>query len=186
MKIPVLVKRGAAGTTTLAENVEALPAERYRVEKYLIASPADVDGDCIDDITELDDFGTMNPVNSAGSVDFSDGAAGIPEGVHVEVSVADEGRGIPAEQLPHLFRKFSRVEPDDPGGDTGLGLAICKGIVEAHGGRIWAESDGPGLGPRFTFTVPAVEEAASERHRPAVVVVGVTVILSTSFATEAV
>ena len=55
--LPVLVERGEAGTTTLAENVEAMPAERYRVEKYLIADPADVDGDCIDDITELDDFG---------------------------------------------------------------------------------------------------------------------------------
>ena len=43
--IPVLVKKGEAGTTTLAENVEALPEERYRVEKYLIADPADVDGD---------------------------------------------------------------------------------------------------------------------------------------------
>ena len=79
VEIPVLVKRGEAGTTTLAENIEALPAERYRVEKYLIADPADVDGDCIDDIIELDDFGNMNPVNAASSVDFKDGAVGIPD-----------------------------------------------------------------------------------------------------------
>ena len=85
----------------------------------------------------------------------------VRDGVHVAVSVADEGRGIPAENLPHLFRKFSRVQSEEPGGDTGLGLAICKGIVEAHGGRIRAESDGPGLGARFTFTLPAVEESAS-------------------------
>ena len=78
---------------------------------------------------------------------------------HVAVSVSDEGRGIPAESLPHLFRKFSRIEGETRGGDTGLGLAICKGIVEAHGGRIWAESEGPGLGTSFTFTLPAVEEA---------------------------
>ncbi len=77
--LPVLVKKGAAGTTTLAENVAALPAERYRVEKYLIADPADVDGDCIDDITELDDFGNMNPVNPAAAINFSDGALAISD-----------------------------------------------------------------------------------------------------------
>ena len=83
----------------------------------------------------------------------------LREGVHVAVSVSDRGRGIPAESLPLLFRKFSPIDSEDQGGDTGLGLAICKGIVEAHGGRIWADSDGPGLGARFTFTVPTVEEA---------------------------
>ena len=79
VEIPVLVKKGEAGTTSLAENVEAMPVERYRVEKYLIADPADVDGDCIDDITELDDFGTRNPVNAASTVDLTDGAVGIPD-----------------------------------------------------------------------------------------------------------
>ena len=83
----------------------------------------------------------------------------VQDGVHVAVSVTDEGRGIPAESLPHLFRKFSRLEDEEQGGDTGLGLAISKGIVEAHGGRIEAESDGPGMGARFTFTLPAVEGA---------------------------
>ena len=88
----------------------------------------------------------------------------VRDGVHVRVSVADEGRGIPTERLPNLFRKFSRRDDDDPGGDTGLGLAICKGIVEAHGGRIWAESEGPGLGARFTFTIPVIEQAAAQRR----------------------
>ena len=90
--------------------------------------------------------------------------AAAQEGVHVAVSVANEGRGISAERLPHLFGKFAPAEGEDgrrgPGG-SGLGLAICKGIVEAHGGRIWAESDGAGLGARFTFTLPGVEEAAT-------------------------
>ena len=79
LALPVLVKRGEAGTTTLAENVEALPAERYRVEKYLVAHPADIDGDCIDDITELDDLGNMSPVNPAAAIELSDGAVVIPD-----------------------------------------------------------------------------------------------------------
>ena len=73
------------------------------------------------------------------------------DGAHVAISVSDEGGGIPPEELPRLFR---RARPG-PGGGTGLGLAISKGIVEAHGGRIRAESAGPGLGARFTFTLPA-------------------------------
>ncbi|WP_420449636.1 ATP-binding protein [Candidatus Palauibacter sp.] len=83
------------------------------------------------------------------------------EGVHVAVSVIDEGPGIPAERLPHLFRKFARSARRDRGRGvgSGLGLAICKGMVEAHGGRIWAESAGQGPGARFTFTIPALDEA---------------------------
>ncbi len=83
----------------------------------------------------------------------------VRQDVYIAFSVIDEGRGIPAESLPHLFRKFSGTQFEEQGGDTGLGLAICKGIVEAHGGRIWAESDGPGLGARFTFTLPTVGES---------------------------
>ena len=83
----------------------------------------------------------------------------VREDVRVAVSVSDQGRGIPAESLPRLFQRFSRIDSGEQGGGTGLGLAVCKGIVEAHGGRIWAESDGPGLGARVTFTIPTVEQA---------------------------
>ena len=88
----------------------------------------------------------------------------VREDFHVAVSVADEGRGIPSERLPYLFRKFTRTDGDDLGSGvagSGLGLAICKGIVEAHGGRIWAESEGLGMGARFTFTIPTVEMSGS-------------------------
>ncbi len=85
----------------------------------------------------------------------------VRDGVHVAVSVADHGRGIPPERLPHLFRKHAGG--DDAAGTVryGLGLAICKGLVEAHGGRIRAESGGPGQGTRITFTVPAVAPEAT-------------------------
>ena len=93
----------------------------------------------------------------------------LREGVHVAVSVADQGRGIPAEMLPELFRKFSRgnnggISPE--GNGSGLGLAICKGIVEAHGGRIRAESEGPGLGARFIFTLPVAETVVATTPVP--------------------
>ena len=86
------------------------------------------------------------------------------EDVYVAISVSDEGRGVSAESLPHLFKVYSRIDSEDLSrhlAGEGLGLAICKGIVEAHGGRIWVESEGPGLGTRFTFTVPAVDEASN-------------------------
>ena len=95
--------------------------------------------------------------------------AAARDGVHVAFSVSDDGVGLDPERLPHLFRKFSRLDDEERGretGGSGLGLAICKGIVEAHGGRIRAESDGLGLGSRFTFTLPAVDEPARRAARP--------------------
>ena len=83
----------------------------------------------------------------------------VQDGIEVAISVTDEGRGIPPERLPHLFRKYADAagrEPERAG--FGLGLVICKGLVEAHGGRIRAESAGPGLGTRFTFTLPLAGE----------------------------
>ncbi len=80
--------------------------------------------------------------------------------LHVAISVVDHGKGVSEERLPNLFRKFTGIEGDQQGSDlggSGLGLAICKGIMEAHGGRIWAESGGEGLGARFTITIPTVE-----------------------------
>ncbi len=72
----------------------------------------------------------------------------------VEVSVADHGVGIPADQLTFIFDRFHRLEQLSAGG-AGLGLAICRGIVLAHGGKIWAES-ALGKGSTFRFTLPRV------------------------------
>ncbi|MCY4454549.1 MAG: response regulator [Immundisolibacterales bacterium] len=83
----------------------------------------------------------------------------VRDGVHVAVSVCDEGKGVAPEVLPQLFRKYTGASGARTVAGTGLGLVICKGLVEAHGGRIRAESAGSGRGARFTFTVPVVEDA---------------------------
>ncbi|MEO5822758.1 MAG: HAMP domain-containing sensor histidine kinase [Vicinamibacteraceae bacterium] len=74
---------------------------------------------------------------------------------HVTVAVQDSGLGIPAEDLPKLFKPFGRTSVRATGGEqsTGLGLAIVRNIVEAHGGRIWLESE-VGRGSTFSFTLP--------------------------------
>ena len=86
----------------------------------------------------------------------------VRDGAHVAISVADEGRGVAPERLPHLFRKhtgFAGGDREGALGAAGLGLAICKGLVEAHGGRIRAASGGPGQGTEVTFTLPVAEVA---------------------------
>lgn len=74
-------------------------------------------------------------------------------GGFVEIVVRDTGAGIPASELPRIFERYWTVRRNAPKGGTGLGLAIARGIVEAHGGRLWAESE-VGKGSSFRFTVP--------------------------------
>jgi signal transduction histidine kinase len=75
------------------------------------------------------------------------------EGAEVRFVVADSGPGIPAEHLNHVFDRYWQAKSTAKLG-TGLGLSIAKGIVEAHGGRIWVESP-PNSGAQFMFTLPA-------------------------------
>ena len=77
--VPVLVKRGESGTTSLSDSLSPLGADKYRVEKYLVANPADVDGDCVDDITELDNFGYRNPTNPAKPVPADRGSVALKD-----------------------------------------------------------------------------------------------------------
>lgn len=74
----------------------------------------------------------------------------------VVFSVRDNGVGIAAQHLPHVFERFYRVEKSRSreGGGSGVGLAISRALVEAMGGRIWAGSEGPGKGSVFSFTLP--------------------------------
>lgn len=73
----------------------------------------------------------------------------------LQIGISDNGPGIPAEALDHMFEKFFRVsgELEEGSKGTGLGLFICKAIVEAHGGKIWVESE-LGVGSKFSFTIP--------------------------------
>jgi two-component system sensor histidine kinase BaeS len=72
------------------------------------------------------------------------------------VTISDTGLGIPPEHLPHLFTRFYRVDKSRSraGGGSGIGLTIARHLVEAHGGHIWAESQGEGQGSTFGFTLP--------------------------------
>jgi len=82
-----------------------------------------------------------------------------PQGEEVLISVADTGPGIPQDRQARIFKKFEQVRGPRRGHPTGvgLGLAFCKLAVEAHGGRIWVESE-EGKGSRFSFTMPVWRE----------------------------
>ncbi len=90
--------------------------------------------------------------------------------LYVEISVLDHGDGFSPDAQPNFFGKFVRYAAREDGReveDSGLGLSICKGIVEAHGGRIWASSEGPGKGSKFSFTLPAFQgEVANDSGVP--------------------
>ena len=88
---------------------------------------------------------------------------------HVAIYIAFQGTEIPADDRPHIFSKLYRLTDEAAHtASTNLGLAISKGIVEAHGGRIWATSDAPARGSQFVFTLPidAVDSASEYAAAP--------------------
>jgi signal transduction histidine kinase len=100
------------------------------------------------------------------AVKYSPEGGPVEVGAHAQngdvlVSVRDHGVGIPTDELDRVFERFHRVESSltRTTRGTGLGLAICQGIVQAQGGRIWVESQGPGQGSTFWFTLPRWEDA---------------------------
>jgi signal transduction histidine kinase len=90
------------------------------------------------------------------------------DGDQVELSVTDSGEGIPPELLERVFERFFRVDAarTRDGGGSGLGLTISRAIVEAHGGRLWADSAGYGRGARFVVRLPTIPTRTTTSGRP--------------------
>jgi signal transduction histidine kinase len=83
------------------------------------------------------------------------------KGSHATISIKDAGTGIDSEIFPRLFSKFASKSFEG----TGLGLFICKSIIEDHGGRIWAENNVDGKGATFSFSLPLIEEQLKNMYR---------------------
>lgn len=85
----------------------------------------------------------------------------------VKITVSDTGLGVPKDELPYLFAKFSRGKDTKRlhVGGTGLGLYVGKSIIEAHHGRVWAESEGDSLGSNFFIEIPVSQEKFKRRER---------------------
>jgi len=115
--------------------------------------PVRVDGDRITQVLTNLVSNAVQYTPAGGAVTVS----AVVTGGEMRVSVADTGVGIPPEDLPHIFDRFYRVDKSrsrQSGGGSGIGLTIAKALVEAHGGKIWAESAGAGQGSVFSFTLP--------------------------------
>ncbi len=110
--LPISVTLGEAGTTTLKDRLRPLAANQYRVEKYTVAHPADIDGDCIDDLTELADMGTHNPLNPAQLSDSNLGMVALTSHDEFEtLAYAGLSRPIPGHYLNDVqYVKFWVVD----------------------------------------------------------------------------
>lgn len=97
----------------------------------------------------------FTPMGGAITVRAQPGENGQKPGI-IQFSVQDTGIGIPVGELPRIFERFYKTDRSRSGGGTGLGLAIARHMVEAHGGKIWAESE-EGRGSKFYFYIPVAQ-----------------------------
>jgi signal transduction histidine kinase len=140
----------------LAERVARLFRTQTQVHEIVVRFPPDFPS-VVGDLIRLEQV-LNNLVSNAikyspngGTIEIS--GRGSPD--EVIVTVSDTGVGISYEELPHVFERFFRGARERHQGTpgAGLGLYLSKAIVEAHGGRIWAESE-PGEGTTFSFAIP--------------------------------
>ncbi|MEE9284805.1 MAG: ATP-binding protein [Dehalococcoidia bacterium] len=134
---PQAERRGLALTVEAPEGLAPVLADRAAVSETVL--------NLIDNALRFTDTGSIRVAARE-----SDGS--------VEVTVEDSGPGISPEDLPHIFERFYKADRSRSGGGAGLGLALAKHTVQAHGGRIWAESP-PGKGATLHFTLPLAARA---------------------------
>ena len=87
----------------------------------------------------------------------------VTDGQSATVSVSDEGIGLDRDELGQMFRRGYRAAPARRVKGDGLGLYLARGLVQKHGGRLWAESPGRGQGSTFSFTLPLADEQIIDR-----------------------
>ncbi|MBI2333078.1 MAG: HAMP domain-containing protein [Chloroflexi bacterium] len=148
VSVPTLVQ------TTLKRLSPQVTAKRITLRSNLPAdlSPLLADEDRITQVLVNLAANAIQYTNEGGEVTIS----AERRADEVRISVTDTGIGIPPEHLANIFTRFYRVDKSrsrNAGGGSGIGLTIAKHIIEAHGGRIWAESKGEGQGSSFTFSL---------------------------------
>jgi signal transduction histidine kinase len=157
-----LHRRSVSAASLLAEAVDKHRAAAEEKGVVLELSPLTVDRPVLADPDRVQ-LVLSNLIENALRATPADGRISLraaPEDKLIRFEVSDTGPGIPPEYQPHLFQRFFRL-PNTPAGGAGLGLYICKEIVESHGGRIGVESD-PGHGAIFWFTLPAAAPATAD------------------------
>jgi signal transduction histidine kinase len=166
---PPALRRERTAPADLIRSAAAAFTDRFtargvslQVEAAAALPAVDVDPDRIGQVLANLLDNALRHTGSGGSVTVS--ARSMED--DVELAVTDTGDGIDAEQLPLVFDRFYRVDTArnrSDGRGSGIGLSIVKGIIDSHGGRIRAVSDGPGHGSAFLVTLPPADGASSAK-----------------------
>jgi PAS domain S-box-containing protein len=141
----------------------AIEAGRHRLEVSLPGEPLPLHADFVR-IAQV----VANLLNNAAKYTEPGGRISLEarrEGAEAVISVRDNGVGIPAELLPRLFTMFAQVDRGRSQGGLGIGLALARSLVEMHGGRIEARSEGAGKGAEFIVRLPVAQRPANPSER---------------------